>query len=271
MTIPASDPLKVRFDRARSFDVVGPAEDALRFATGEIKPHDPLTPDMTPKAWTFQDHDVAAHFDAHVREQLPWYDIVAQYVADLAVSFLPTGGVLYDIGASTGNMTRLLAQTLDLKQIRAVSIEPAHEMADRWYGNGTLRVIPAEQIDYSVDRPDVAVLFLVLMFMKPSEREKFLEKLFEAVTPGGAVFIVDKGYLGIPSIAAAAKTAHLAMKQRAGTPPDSYIAKELSLRGEQRPTAPNKIIELAEDYGFMDQRFFQLGEFYGLALTKEAL
>lgn len=225
----------------------------------------------TPEAWTFKCDAVAEKFEDHVREQLPWYDVLSRYVCDLAISFLPRGGVLYDIGASTGNITSLLEADLLSKEAVAVSIEPSHQMSHRWGGNGALWTIEAENIDFMRQRPDVAIMFLTIMFMKPSEREDFLDKLFEAVTPGGAVIIVDKGYLHHGPVQVACKAAQLAGKRRAGTPGDAYVTKELSLRGEQRPTDDQAILELAVEHGFVGEPIFRFGEFYGILLVKRAV
>ena len=62
--------------------------------------------------WTFQ--GFAPEFDAHVREQLPWYGMATESVALIARHYIPAGGVkVYDLGcSSTGNVGRVLAPTL---------------------------------------------------------------------------------------------------------------------------------------------------------------
>lgn len=233
--------------------------------------HDVLQSSETPAAWSFKDDAVARKFDDHVREQLPWYDCLSAYVCDIAVSFLPAGGTLYDIGASTGNITKLLAADLEAKGASAISIEPSEQMSKLWAGPGSLWTMNAESIDYWRQRPDVTILFLTLMFMKPSEREPYMTRLFEATNPGGAVILVDKGYLHRPHVQVACKAAQLAGKKRSGTPGDSYVTKELSLRGEQRPTDDQRVLDLARTLGFDGEEIFRFGEFYGLLLVKRAL
>ena len=237
----------------------------------EEKAMRPLTATETPAAWSFKSDAVAKKFEDHVREQLPWYDALSLFVADVAVSFLPTGGVLYDIGASTGNITRLLAADIEAKKARAISVEPSHQMAKEWHGAGDLVVIDAERINYSKDRPDVAVMFLMLMFMRPAEREAFLRGICRAITPGGALILVDKGYLGVPYAQVACKAAQLAGKRRDGTPADAYVTKELALRGEQRPTDQRAVFEIAGDEGFVVEEIFRFGEFYGVLAVKSSL
>ena len=52
-----------------------------------------------PKDWTFRSGEIANHFDQHVREQLPWYDVATNAVAQFSRYYIPQGGVVYDIGA----------------------------------------------------------------------------------------------------------------------------------------------------------------------------
>lgn len=230
---------------------------------------DPLT--TIPDAWTFKSDEVAESFEDHVRSQLPWYDTLSRYIADLAVSFLPTGGTLYDIGASTGNITSLMADDLLTKSARVFSIEPSHQMAKRFAGHGQLFVIEAERVNFRRDPPDVAIAFLTMMFIRPSDRGNFLRDLMVAINPGGALILVDKGYMNDQAVQVACKAAQLAGKRRKGTSGDAYMTKELSLRGEQRPTNYRTVIEIGETYGLHGEEIFRFGEFYGLLLIKDSL
>jgi tRNA (cmo5U34)-methyltransferase len=224
-----------------------------------------------PEVWTFESEIVAHKFDDHVREQLSWYDPLSQFVADIAISFLPTDGTIYDIGASTGNMTLRMMDEIMSKGADAISIEPSHAMAGRWRGVGELHRFPAEDFDFQRRPPDVAIMFLSLMFMRTETREKFLSRLFDSLKPGGCVIIVDKGYLKLPETQIACKAATVADKQRSGTPADSYMMKELSLRGEQRPTNMQSIQRVASDNGLFSEEFFRFGEFYGIICFKRSV
>jgi tRNA (cmo5U34)-methyltransferase len=73
---------------------------------------------VTPADWTFKNRDVADVFDQHVREQLPWYEIATGVAAFMAKAFLPTNGRMFDVGCSTGNMGRALADVITARQIR---------------------------------------------------------------------------------------------------------------------------------------------------------
>jgi len=212
-----------------------------------------------PDDWTFRSEAVAQRFDDHVRETLPWYDLATHGVAHLVRAFLPTDGLVYDIGASTGNLGRALADTLKARSAGLVALEQSEEMAARYDAPGECFVADARKWPY--ESFDVAVMFLTLMFIPIADRVELLDQLEQKVRAGGAIVVVDKaelvpGYLG--------STIHrwtMSQKKLGGISDEEIAAKELSLSGTQRPIAS----------GFLEKRgyrqWLQVGEFRGYVLA----
>ena len=75
-----------------------------------------------PTNWTFNDVKVASNFDDHVREQLPWYDMVSSAIAQIANHYIPEQGTVYDVGASTGNVERTLKSILIERNVDFIPI-----------------------------------------------------------------------------------------------------------------------------------------------------
>lgn len=205
-------------------------------------------------AWTFQSKEVAQAFDAHVREQLPWYDIATDAVADIARHYIPKGGFVYDIGASTGNIGRSIAPILEERGCQFVPIEASKEMAEQYNGPGDLLVADALEVDFAPF--DFGVAFLCLIFMPPNVRVKFLTRIIQSLRPGGAIAIVErmKQGNGYPATIAARMT--LSNKLKSGATPQDILAKELSLCGVQRPLDVSELPQNAVE-------FFRLGDFAG--------
>ena len=84
-----------------------------------------------PSDWTFKNLEVANGFDAHVRATLPWYDLATGAVAHVARHYLPQNGLIYDIGASTGNIGRALSDVIESRQARLVAIDDSESMAGK--------------------------------------------------------------------------------------------------------------------------------------------
>jgi tRNA (cmo5U34)-methyltransferase len=207
-----------------------------------------------PSNWTFKNVGVADGFDAHVREQLPWYELATDCVTHIVRHYLPESGLIYDIGASTGNIGRALAPVLIDRKARLIAIEESPEMAAKYDAPGEVECMDAYQVVYQPF--DVAVCFLVLMFLPVNKRKSLVESLRRSLRRGGAIIIFDKvmpscGYFGTVM-----RRLTMSWKLNNGAKAEDIVSKELSLSGVQRPLNPGILGEDA-------RQFFAFGEFAG--------
>jgi tRNA (cmo5U34)-methyltransferase len=212
-----------------------------------------------PENWTFRTEEVASAFDAHVREQLPWYEFATSLVATVARHYISEGAVVYDIGCSTGNIGRAIGETIAETGASYYALDESAEMLARYRGPGI--PIRADVTKFGFPAFDLGILFLLLMFIPHSARASFLARLYERLNPGGALVIVDKietpgGYPGTIM-----RRMSMGWKLEAGADAEAILKKELSLAGYQRPiselTLPGKPC-----------RFFQMAEFAGWIIEK---
>lgn len=215
-----------------------------------------------PSHWTFKSPHVAKHFNSHVREQLPWYDIATNAVAHFARHYVPSGGRVYDIGASTGNIGNAMRETLIQRKAKFTAIDESKDMAQQYQGPPEL--IVADAVRYDFQPFDFAVAFLVFMFLPVSDRGSFLRRLCGLTKPGGSLMIVDKVQMPAGYVGTAFSRLTLQQKLVSGAEPEAILKKELSLAGYQRPFDPRLLPKSA-------RTFFQLGEFVGWIIeTPEA-
>ena len=212
-----------------------------------------------PREWTFENTAVASGFDSHVREQLPWYDLVTGAIAHIARHYIPKGGLVYDIGASTGNIGRAIAETLKERKANLIGIEESAEMCALYDAPGELVQINA--LDYRFQPYDLAICYLMLMFLPVERRKAFIDDLRACIKPGGALLIVDKCEASSGYEATVFWRLTLAGKVAAGVDAASVIAKELSLSGVQRPLDPAMLGENAS-------LWFRFGDFAGWIITR---
>lgn len=215
-----------------------------------------------PTDWTFKDSEVARSFDRHVREQLPWYELATGAVAHIGRHYIPQNGIIYDIGASTGNIGRAISETIRTRNARLVGIESSSDMAELYDAPGTLVI--ANAADYDFEPFDLAVCFLTVMFMPIERRRDFLRRMESLIKPGGAMIIFDKeepphGYVGT-----VLHRLTLAGKVATGVPSDEIVRKELSLSGVQRPISPRLITTTCPQA----QEVFRFGEFAGYLIER---
>jgi tRNA (cmo5U34)-methyltransferase len=205
------------------------------------------------KDFQFSKDMVGENFNSHVREQLPFYEMLTDAVAMIVRNYLPENGLVYDIGASTGNITSSIKDFALFRNAKVESIERSEEMSKTWNGHGVIHTSNA--IDFDYEEFDVCVCFLVLMFMSVDERKTLLRNLKRKLKQGGVIIIVDKllvdgGYFGTVM-----RRLTLDWKLKNGATPEQIITKELSLSGVQRPMSKDELAGGLE--------FFKFGEFVG--------
>ena len=205
-----------------------------------------------PEHWSFKRVDVAAGFDAHVREQLPWYALATGMVRHYARHFIPEGGTVIDIGASTGNVARALAETLEHRGARLLALDNAAEMLALYEGPGEAIHGDATTFDFAEQQPDLIVAFLVLMFLPPALRARTIARMKAALQPGGALIVFDKREPSAGEVGQISYRLALAAKHENGASADAILRKELSLAGVQRPLSPEEIDGFHEIFRFGD-------------------
>jgi tRNA (cmo5U34)-methyltransferase len=200
----------------------------------------------------FSGEMIGEKFNTHVKEQLPFYEMVTNAVTMIVRNYLPENGLVYDIGASTGNITKNIKDFAISRNAKVESIERSEEMSRTWKGYGIIHT--ANAIEFEYQNFDVCICFLVLMFLSIEERKKLLLNLKSKVKQGGIIIVVDKllvngGYFGTVM-----RRLTLDWKLKNGATPEQIISKELSLSGVQRPMTAMEINGI---------EFFKFGEFVG--------
>jgi tRNA (cmo5U34)-methyltransferase len=150
------------------------------------------------------DENVARVFDDMVARSVPYYDEIQRLQAELAVEFLPEGGgLVIDLGCSTGTTLHLLlahprcpqaARFLGIDNSKAMLAEARTKLAA---GAPRVELLEAD-LNAGVELRPCRVVFLnwTLQFVRPLYREALVRRVFEALEPGGALFLSEKVLLG---------------------------------------------------------------------------
>ena len=207
--------------------------------------------------WTFKSKEIANTFDQHVREQLPWYDLTSRAIKHFGNHYITQGGLVYDIGASTGNVGLILQDTVRDRHANLIAIEPSEEMAKLYRGGGELIIAGAQDVHFH--NYDFAVSHLTMMFLSKTDRAEVIQRLKSKRKKGGALVLLEKmlpkgGYFATVSM-----TLTTSEKLNAGASYEEIVKKELSLAGVQVP--------LSSDELEGSQQWFRFGDFAGFIYT----
>jgi methyltransferase, putative len=142
---------------------------------------------------------VADVFDDMVNRSVPFYGEMQRMVAELASTHAQDGTNVYDLGCSTGTSFLMMEKTLP-KNVRFVGIDDSGDM---------LQKCAAKLQEAGFNRPydlcvgdlnngielanaSVVILCLTLQFVRPLYREKLLKKIYDSLTEGGVLIMVEK-------------------------------------------------------------------------------
>lgn len=209
-----------------------------------------------PNSWSFKNKGVAEGFDNHVREQLPFYDVASFIAAHYLRANVPPGGLVYDIGCSTGNMEIKCQDLIKDRNLAWIGLDNSQDILKEYKGKLSPIQYDAQTFDY--ERFDIALCFLSMMFIRPMERRELLLELLEKMKPGGAIILFDK----FQSQSSIEEKLILHLKIDSGIEATQILQKEHSLIGVQFP------MDHEELFQFHDEMIFKVGNFEGYVLKK---
>ncbi|MFC0318725.1 MULTISPECIES: carboxy-S-adenosyl-L-methionine synthase CmoA [Olivibacter] len=138
-------------------------------------------------------------FDDMVSRSVPLYPEIQRMVAELAATYSMEGTDIYDMGCSTGT-TFLALDPIVPESVSFVGIDNSQEMLDkceqRFREKNIKRIYTLKYADLngtvSVSNASIVIMCLTLQFVRPMNRQRMLESIFEGVIPGGCVLLVEK-------------------------------------------------------------------------------
>ena len=146
------------------------------------------------KAFEF-DEEVTRVFDDMISRSVPGYDLLVKLIALYADLFITPESQIYDLGCSTGIVSRVIAQQVSDRNcvIHAVDNSPAmiHQCQQVHQGleiNWQCRDIQ----DLEVNSASMVILNLTLQFIKPDQRIDLLSEIYRGLNPGGVLVLTEK-------------------------------------------------------------------------------
>jgi len=134
-----------------------------------------------------------------------------------------------------GNMIEKLDPLLHERYATAVAIEKSNVMMkklrQKFNNHDFVELVENDIVDCQLDRVQIHILFLTMMFIPVHKRQKVLDKVRTGTKKGGVIIIVDKvcdhsGYFGT-----VLKRLGMHWKIKQGAKLEDVAAKEMSLQG----------------------------------------
>jgi len=218
----------------------------------------------------------AAVFDDMLHRSVPYYDEIQRMLAHLAADFAVEGTAVYDLGCSTGTTLERIGNLLDGRSVRLVGIDLSEEMLaiarDKLAAAGFQDVeLRCQNLDteFGIDGASVVLLVLTLQFIRPLNRERTLQTVFDGLNEGGCALLVEK-VLGMNSTLNRLFIEHYYdMKRRNGYSELEIAQKREALENVLVPYRLDENEALLRKVGFRSvDVFFKWYNFCGLVAVK---
>nr|WP_202604729.1 methyltransferase domain-containing protein [Pseudomonas syringae] len=207
-------------------------------------------------AWSFGG-DTPKHFDSHVSKSVPKYKDGHDIVLSLSDFFIKADSVCYELGSSTGTLTRQLAERHG-RSGKWVGIDVEEAMTQQ--ANQSLGRAPTSNVTFVTDdiltfayeKSDFIVAYYTVQFVHPRVRQELFNRIYESLNWGGAFVLFEKVRGPDARFQDVISSLYVDYKMQQGYTPSEILAKTRSLKGVLEPfsTAGNQ--DMLARAGFKD-------------------
>lgn len=195
--------------------------------------------------FTFDDK-VANVFPDMIKRSVPGYSSIVQAVGMLTQRFAQENTVLYDLGCSLGACTMEMRRHAK-ENTKVVGIDNSEAMITRaqsliqgFKSNIDTEIVLGDITSYELKPTSVVVLNFVLQFISPELRDSLIQKIYDALVPGGILVLSEKFAFTDSNIQETLYDLHLDFKRANG-----YSELEIS---QKRTSIENVLIPETVDH-----------------------
>ncbi len=206
--------------------------------------------------WSFSGA-VADTFVDHVRQSVPWYDAGHDLICGLSDYFVHKDSVCYEIGVSTGQLLRKLAEWHTHKpDVRWVGIDPIPEMIEKARahcdGIANVELEVGDALTWEFEKADLIVSYYTVQFVPPRQRQELINRIYERLNWGGAFILFEKVRGPDARFQDISVSLYNDFKARNGFSAEEILNKTQSLKGVLEPFSTAGNLGLLRRAGFTD-------------------
>ncbi|WPS85433.1 methyltransferase domain-containing protein (plasmid) [Brevibacillus halotolerans] len=223
-------------------------------------------------SWSFS-KEVSQQFDNHVRQSVPFYDLIQSSIASLSDYFVSPHGLIYDLGCATGETIALLERRHAQKKLRFIGIDNSKAMLEKAIlkNRNNHRAVfhrrDLEQLSFD-EKSRFILSVLTLQFVPFQERKKIIHNIYENLYEGGAFVMVEKTLSAAPTFQDIFTHAQYDMKLEQGLSHEEVLLKQQSIRSVMMPISVQDNLQILREAGFQVEIFLKHWQFTGFIAVK---
>ena len=206
--------------------------------------------------WSF-DGNVADTFVDHVRQSVPLYDAGHDLIASISDYFVRDDSVCYEIGTSTGQLLRRLAEHHSHKPgARWIGIDAVEPMIDKarvhCAGVDNIELVADDALTFEYEKADLFIAYYCVQFIQPRNRQDLINRIYERLHWGGAFLMFEKVRGPDARFQDMSVAIYNDFKAKNGFSADEILNKTSSLKGVLEPFSTEGNLGLLRRAGFTD-------------------
>ena len=208
--------------------------------------------------WTFG-ADTPKHFDGHVSKSVPHYNEGHDLILEISDFFVKANSVCYELGSSTGTLSRKLARRHP-SSTRWIGIDLEANMVSQAVENLKSETAPIPNLSFVADDinlhpyepSDLMVSYYTIQFVPPRLRQDLLSHIYRSLNWGGAFLMFEKVRAPDARFQDLTSSLYTDYKLRQGYRSEEIIGKSRSLKGVLEPFSTQGNLDLLSRAGFRD-------------------
>lgn len=205
--------------------------------------------------WSFAGN-VSKHFDAHAERSIPFYHEGHNLILSLADFFLSDGMTVYDLGCSTGELTKLLVERNADKNVQIIGIDSEESMlevaARKCAEHANVKFQRSDISEAELEETDLIISYYTMQFVRPRVRQRVFDKIYNALNWGGGFILFEKVRAPDARFQDMMSGIYTDFKIDQGYSETEIVRKSQSLKGVLEPFSSQGNLDLLQRAGFVD-------------------
>ena len=206
-------------------------------------------------SWSFSEK-VPENFDSHISKSVPMYKEGHDLVCRLSDFFLADDSKCYEIGSSTGELTKKLTEHNKHKKISFIGIDPIIGMVDvaneKCKDISNISFVCDDILNIELEKSDLIISYYTIQFIKPRVRQLVFNKIHESLNWGGAFILFEKVRACDARFQDMMTALYTDYKLEQGYTEEEIVSKTRSLKGVLEPFSTQGNLDLLTRAGFTD-------------------
>jgi tRNA (cmo5U34)-methyltransferase len=222
-------------------------------------------------SWKFSG-EMVKDFEEHVSKSVPLYNEGHDIILKISDYFVKDDSICYEIGTSTGILSYKLAKRFIDRDAKFIGLDIEEDMvesAKSRYKMQNLSFEYADVLEYSFEPSDFITSYYVVQFIRPSQRQLLIDKIYQSLNWGGAFLYFEKVRAPDARFQDIMTGVYNEYKLEQGYSAEEIIQKSRSLKGVLEPFSTQGNIDMLKRAGFVDiMSVAKFGPFEGILAIK---